>query len=245
MNDAELKAKVEELEAVAEHVPPGLLARRLLSALEDAYPGELRTVGIVARIAEIGDGAYESGQREEIHERTRAALESAEKLAADRLQQISDLKDTLRQERIENGRPTVPEIFDPGLPQRAEDLAAHEIPDDEPGPVEEPAEDTKVCKRCGKEKPLNEFYRNAQYKDGYVSKCKACARAEQAERERKARERRPEPEAQPTPETQERRCANGPRCVAADPTDLVPTPAILDDANPADTCRRCQKRAGL
>jgi hypothetical protein len=30
-----------------------------------------------------------------------------------------------------------------------------------------------------------------------------------------------------------------------DPDDIVPTPAILDRANPGPLCRRCQKMAGV
>lgn len=33
---------------------------------------------------------------------------------------------------------------------------------------------TKVCKRCGEELPLSEFYRCNKYKDGYEGVCKEC-----------------------------------------------------------------------
>ena len=32
----------------------------------------------------------------------------------------------------------------------------------------------KICKKCGKEKPLGDFYKNKGMKDGCVNKCKAC-----------------------------------------------------------------------
>ena len=36
--------------------------------------------------------------------------------------------------------------------------------------------ETKVCKICGKELPLNEFGVNNRFKDGHANKCKACAK---------------------------------------------------------------------
>ena len=36
---------------------------------------------------------------------------------------------------------------------------------------------SKVCKGCGVEKSLAEFYRHAGLADGHLNKCKACVRA--------------------------------------------------------------------
>ena len=33
---------------------------------------------------------------------------------------------------------------------------------------------TKICRVCGKEKPISEFYTNANYKDGHFNNCKEC-----------------------------------------------------------------------
>lgn len=33
---------------------------------------------------------------------------------------------------------------------------------------------TKICKECGEEKPISEFYFNFIYKDGYMPICKEC-----------------------------------------------------------------------
>lgn len=35
-------------------------------------------------------------------------------------------------------------------------------------------EKKKVCRVCGKEKPLSEFHANSKAKDGHLNRCKAC-----------------------------------------------------------------------
>jgi hypothetical protein len=55
--------------------------------------------------------------------------------------------------------------------------AAAVEPESEPPVAPEPAPEevaTKVCKRCGQEKPLSEFHRNGQALDGHRATCKAC-----------------------------------------------------------------------
>jgi hypothetical protein len=34
-----------------------------------------------------------------------------------------------------------------------------------------------ICKKCGKDSPLDNFYRNKSYKSGYAAQCKDCAKA--------------------------------------------------------------------
>lgn len=40
---------------------------------------------------------------------------------------------------------------------------------------------SKTCRDCGQTKPITAFYRNATYSDGYMSSCKECKKAYQAQ----------------------------------------------------------------
>ena len=42
--------------------------------------------------------------------------------------------------------------------------------------------ETKICKTCGKEKSLNDFYKHSEMADGYLNVCKKCKQEYQASR---------------------------------------------------------------
>ena len=52
--------------------------------------------------------------------------------------------------------------------------------------------ETKVCKHCGRELPLSDFYTNSKAKDGYATYCKVCSNAISVECARKRRARKKE-----------------------------------------------------
>ena len=52
--------------------------------------------------------------------------------------------------------------------------------------------ETKVCKKCGRELPLDQFFRNKAMKDGHDSQCKECKTAYTLEYQKKYRARKRE-----------------------------------------------------
>ena len=52
--------------------------------------------------------------------------------------------------------------------------------------------ETKVCKKCGRELPLDQYFRNKATKDGHESQCKECKTAYTLEYQKKYRARKRE-----------------------------------------------------
>ena len=50
--------------------------------------------------------------------------------------------------------------------------------------------ETKVCKKCGRELPISDFYTNSKAKDGLATYCKECSNVLSVEYARKRRERK-------------------------------------------------------
>ena len=48
-------------------------------------------------------------------------------------------------------------------------------------------EKRKQCSKCGKEKPINEFYRNVRSGDGHQYQCKVCDKIQATEHKRQVR----------------------------------------------------------
>lgn len=52
--------------------------------------------------------------------------------------------------------------------------------------------ETKVCKKCGRELPISDFYTNSKAKDGLSTYCKECSNVLSVEYARKRRARKKE-----------------------------------------------------
>lgn len=52
--------------------------------------------------------------------------------------------------------------------------------------------ETKICRKCGRELPLDQYFRNKAMKDGHDSQCKECKTAYTLEYQKKYRARKRE-----------------------------------------------------
>ena len=137
----ELRSRIEELDAMAEHIPPHLLAERLVKIVGqhmERVGSPVKMVGIRERVGMIRAD----------HELEPITVE---------IPQGAPVEETPNEELLREGYEEMNERQEPEEP-----------PDD--GPAEEPeasAEPEKTCTKCGKSKPLSEFYKNQ-------GKCKPC-----------------------------------------------------------------------
>lgn len=220
------RARLEELEAVAGHVPPGVLAERLVAVLTERFMCSdfpVKTAAIRERVGGMWLGEVLSTEDPEDEEPPNESGHVGRWVHV----------------------PTEPEPEPEPEPD----------PDPEPDPEpevepEKPSEPSKPCKTCGETKPLSQFPRNPTYADNHTNKCKDCTREHIKKREQEARERRasrrvtvttePEkPEVKPSPKanSEVRRCARGRLCLAY---PEIGEPARLAKGNKGDLCFRCE-----
>ncbi len=100
--------------------------------------------------------------------------------------------------------------------------------------------EVKRCTKCGEEKPLNEFYREARSKDGYKAWCKACSNA--SDRARRRRREIVKPKAAPKyPELYDPEWLGQKYCVEL----LAPEEIAALIGCAAETVERARRRHGI
>ena len=104
--------------------------------------------------------------------------------------------------------------------------------------------DTRTCKQCGRELPLEQFTRSCKSRDGYTHTCKECFSAQMSEKKKalwasKPKKEKPVQEQEVLPEGQKRcrRCGR-----------ILPVTAFGRHATTPDhlhpTCTECRKAEG-
>lgn len=68
--------------------------------------------------------------------------------------------------------------------------------------------ETKTCKKCGVDKPLEEFHHNKNFKDGRYRTCKMCRRAANKKRYKENKTKNPIPSKAQEPEAETKLCQN-------------------------------------
>ena len=108
----------------------------------------------------------------------------------------------------------------------------------------DPKPNTRVCKQCGRELPLDQFTRSCKSRDGYTHTCKECFSAQMSEKKKalwasKPKKEKPVQEQEVLPEGQKRcrRCGR-----------ILPVTAFGRHATTPDhlhpTCTECRKAEG-
>lgn len=190
MNVAQMSARVDELNNVAEHVPAEVLARRLAVMLDDFLAGTDSPASLDALISCFGLYDFAASTESAIPqmhvkvepdaETEGLGVEHYQRLAVERYDRIEQLEAELESwrrpsVRLEPETDTEPEVLPELIPEAVS------------------SGQTKLCKVCGPEvrpKPVSEFGRHGRSKDGYAAKCGECGaegRRRQIEGARKSR----------------------------------------------------------
>lgn len=153
--EAELKARLEELEALAEHVPPGVLAGRLVAGISEHMERNHLPIAVRNLSEKFADWQILA-------------------VIPEPNEPVGEEAPPLEEEPVS----TKPGF--PADPPEEEMLAVVEFePESEPEPVEEEESgeepEGKTCMKCGETKGFSEFDTHHMSKDGYRKLCNSCA----------------------------------------------------------------------
>ena len=241
MKTIAFSARVDELNELADHVPVSVLASRLLAVVEAYLEANKAPAGTETMAAAFRTLDASPGPGERMDELVSYVKSLPPSVAGDDHFYVAPGVET---------RALLPEVMGEITAHNEDGYDPEDVPpaslEEEPvttkpgppvGGKEEPkpptgesdstrsqdGEPEKTCKDCGEKKPLSEFPKHSEMRDGHLNTCRKCRSAYESERKKKRKGAVAE-----LPQREAHLCAAGSRCVRADPDDLVPTPAILD-----------------